>query len=81
MYTDDEGMVVIRGRLHQEVAALLEKALDAAMDALRKEGAIPRNRGYVETTPGGESTPWDSWPRRPWARDWLKRSAENRTRS
>ncbi len=34
MYTDDDGMVVIRGRLPQEVAALLQKALDAAMDAL-----------------------------------------------
>jgi hypothetical protein len=37
MYTDHEGMVVIRGRLPQELGALLEKALDAAMDALRKE--------------------------------------------
>jgi len=34
MYTDDDGMVAIRGRLPQEVASLLEKALDAAMDAL-----------------------------------------------
>lgn len=37
MYTDEDGMVVIRGRLPQEVAALLEKALEAAMDALREE--------------------------------------------
>ncbi len=37
MYTDEDGMVVIRGRLPQEVAALLEKALDAAMDSLREE--------------------------------------------
>ena len=35
-YTDEDGMVVIRGRLPQEVAALLEKALEAAMDALRE---------------------------------------------
>jgi len=35
-YTDDDGMVVIRGRLPQEVAGLLEKALEAAMDALRE---------------------------------------------
>ena len=34
MYTDDDGMVVIRGRLPQEVASVLKKALDAAMDAL-----------------------------------------------
>jgi len=37
MYTDDDGMVVIRGRLPQEVAAVLEKALEAAMDALSKK--------------------------------------------
>ena len=37
MYPDDDGMVVIRGRLPQEVAAPLEKALQAAMDALRDE--------------------------------------------
>ena len=37
MYTDEDGMVVIRGRLPQEVAALLEKALAAAMDSLREE--------------------------------------------
>jgi hypothetical protein len=37
MYTDDDGMVVIRGRVPQEVAALLEKALDAALDALKEE--------------------------------------------
>jgi hypothetical protein len=37
MYTDEDGMVVIRGRLPQEVAALVQKALEAAMDALREE--------------------------------------------
>jgi len=37
MYTDEDGMVVIRGRLPQEVAALVEKALQAAMDMLREE--------------------------------------------
>ncbi len=37
MYTDEDGMVVIRGRLPQDVAALLEKALEAAMDSLREE--------------------------------------------
>ena len=37
MYTDEDGMVVIRGRLPQDVAALLQKALEAAMDALKEE--------------------------------------------
>jgi putative heme iron utilization protein len=37
MYTDDDGVVVIRGRLPQEVAALVQKGLEAAMDALKEE--------------------------------------------
>jgi hypothetical protein len=40
MYTDDDGMVVVRGRLPQEVAALLEKALEAARDALGREEVV-----------------------------------------
>ena len=45
-YTDDDGMVVIRGRLPQEIAALLEKALEAAMDALeeRRKGEKMNDR-------------------------------------
>ena len=34
MYTDDSGMVVVRGRLEPEVGALLRKALDAAAEEL-----------------------------------------------
>jgi len=44
MYTDDDGMVVIRGRLPREVAALLEKALEAAMDALNEEEKASEER-------------------------------------
>ena len=36
-YTDDDGMVVVRGRLPPEVGAMLQKALDTAADALRRE--------------------------------------------
>ena len=53
MYTDEDGMVVIRGRLPQEVAALLEKALEAAMDALREEA---RNEEHSD----GGSPSYDS---------------------
>jgi len=38
MNTDEDGMMVIRGRLPKEVAAFLQKALDAAMDSLMEEG-------------------------------------------
>jgi hypothetical protein len=55
MYHDDDGMVVIRGRLPQEVAALLEKALQAAMDALR-EKAKEEDRVHQQ----GNAAPHDS---------------------
>ncbi len=45
MYTDEDGMVVIRGRLPQEVAAVVEKALEAAMDLLREEEKTERTDG------------------------------------
>jgi hypothetical protein len=37
VYTDDDGMVVVRGRLSPEAGAVLMKALDAAREALYKE--------------------------------------------
>ena len=36
-YTDDDGMVVVKGRLPSEVGAMLQKALDAAADALHQQ--------------------------------------------
>jgi hypothetical protein len=38
-YTDEDGMVVFRGRLPAEVGACVIKALEAAMDALRERDA------------------------------------------
>jgi Domain of unknown function (DUF222)/HNH endonuclease len=38
-WVDDDGMVVIRGRLSPEVGAIVQRALEAASDVLRKEGA------------------------------------------
>jgi len=56
MYTDDDGMVVIRGRLPQEIAAMLEKALAAAMDAL-EEG---QKRGQGRTRFDSDRGPLDN---------------------
>ena len=46
VYSDEDGMVVIRGRLEPEVGALLKKALEAARDALyrrqRSDPSTPR---------------------------------------
>jgi hypothetical protein len=66
MYTDEDGMVVIRGRLPQEVAALLEKALEAAMDALKQE---ERGRDdSAESLEGSMTIEAGGLPRRP--RSW-----------
>jgi hypothetical protein len=55
IYPDDDGMVIIRGRLPREVAALLEKALEAAMDALNQEEpgpVIPTQSGIPQHQSG-----------------------------
>jgi len=36
-YTDEDGMVVVRGRLPPEVGAMLQQALNTAADALRRQ--------------------------------------------
>ena len=42
-WVDDDGMVVIRGRLTPEVGAVVQRALDAAADQLRRETpAVPQ---------------------------------------
>jgi Domain of unknown function (DUF222) len=58
MFTDDDGMVVIRGRLPQEVAALLEKALEAATDVLKEEAKREERKEIVDSDGGpGSRTP------------------------
>ena len=39
MWVDDDGMVVIRGRLTPEVGAVVQRALEAAADRLFRDGA------------------------------------------
>ena len=53
-WVDDDGMVVVRGRLSPEVGAIVQRALEAAADVLRKEGAgVPPAAGLDdEVTPG-----------------------------
>jgi hypothetical protein len=44
-WTDDDGMVVIRGRLTPELGAVVQRALDAACDRLRREGQMAPSAG------------------------------------
>jgi hypothetical protein len=77
LYTDADGMVVVRGRLPPEVGALLQRALEAARERLyppiRRPAPPPpeRSRGDVSAeTPEGRSRgnalpPADLGPERP----------------
>ncbi len=47
-FTDNDGMVVIRGRLTPEVGAVVQRALDAACDRLRREGQAAPSAGTAE---------------------------------
>lgn len=62
LFPDDDGMVVIRGRLEPEVGALLMKALEAARETLYQQAR--RHAAGPENVPAG--TPTDV-PARPWA--------------
>jgi hypothetical protein len=44
LYIDDDGSYVIRGRLNPEIGALLEQALQKAMDALENDGTAGQRR-------------------------------------
>ena len=47
-FVDDDGMVVVRGRLDPEVGALLMRAVEAASDVLFRDDARARNQSEVE---------------------------------
>jgi hypothetical protein len=53
-WVDDDGMVVIRGRLTPELGAVVQRALDAAADRLFREGAMTPTGDALaeEVTPG-----------------------------
>jgi hypothetical protein len=46
-WTDDDGMVVIRGRLTPELGAVVQRALEAAADRLRSEGQTSPDTGRL----------------------------------
>ncbi|MPY87704.1 MAG: DUF222 domain-containing protein [Luteitalea sp.] len=51
-WVDEDGMVVIRGRLTPELGAVVQRALEAAADQLfREEAAVPSDDGPTEVTP------------------------------
>ncbi|MPY86948.1 MAG: DUF222 domain-containing protein [Luteitalea sp.] len=51
-WVDEDGMLVIRGRLTPELGAVVQRALEAASDRLFRESvAAPRDDGTVEVTP------------------------------
>ncbi|MPZ21078.1 MAG: DUF222 domain-containing protein, partial [Luteitalea sp.] len=50
-WVDEDGMLVIRGRLPPELGAVVQRALEAAADRLfREEAAVPRDDGAAEVT-------------------------------
>lgn len=52
-WTGEDGMVVIRGRLTPELGAVVQRALEAAVNRLRREGRTAPNAGSLaeEVTP------------------------------
>jgi hypothetical protein len=63
MYPDDDGMVVIRGRLPREVAALVEKALEAAMDSLSTSSIPLGDEGDSQQTTDDDPRDGSAEPR------------------
>jgi hypothetical protein len=52
-WVDEDGMLVIRGRLTPELGAVVQRALEAASDRLFRESAAdPRDDTTAEVTPG-----------------------------
>ena len=63
-WVDDDGMVVIRGRLSPEVGAVVRCALEAAADRLRQEGREAQAvEDRLETLANGAPTRWVWWRR------------------
>ena len=51
-WVDEDGMVVVRGRLSPEVGAVVRRALEAACDQARGEDAPDTDRGEDDAAPG-----------------------------
>ena len=65
-WVDDDGMVVLRGRLTPEVGAVVQRALEAAADRLFHASAqAPRGDTLAEDVTAGTASSgcaWDCWP-------------------
>ena len=60
-WVDDDGMVVIRGRLSPEIGAVVQRALEAAGDRLfRQSAAAPIGEAMAEEVTSGQMSPWTS---------------------
>jgi hypothetical protein len=59
VYQDEDGMVVLRGRLEPEVGALLLQALAAAREALYQRARVPDGEAAGH---GGVSAERPHWP-------------------
>ncbi|MBT8395821.1 MAG: HNH endonuclease, partial [Gemmatimonadetes bacterium] len=53
-YVDEDGMVMVRGRLDPEAGAVFMRAVEAATDALYREEAPPKEGGGTGTQTGKE---------------------------
>src|SRR5688572_17788152 len=53
-WIDDDGMLVLRGRLTPEIGAVLQRALDAAADQLRRESKGAPETGLVAEVTWGQ---------------------------
>lgn len=62
IHQDDDGMVVIRGRLEPEVGALVMRALEAATDHLYQTLWKPARRASDAASPAQEPVPADYTP-------------------
>jgi hypothetical protein len=70
-WVDDDGMVVIRGRLTPEAGAVVQRALEAASDQLFRESQGAAKAGVMadEVTPGQRrADALGCWRRRRWPR-------------
>jgi hypothetical protein len=74
VYQDEDGTVVVRGRLTPEAGAQLQRALDAARETLyqrrRTNAAAPVGTDSAETLRRPKATVASSWCHRPRLRRW-----------
>ena len=86
VYTDEDGMVVVRGRLTPEAGAVLVRALEAGRETLYAQGRAARRRGSGRSptrrrTASSRRTRWRWWRRRRWSTGSTPNRGASATRS